>query len=863
MREGSDTTSDPVLTAARGPVGRSVATNVVAQQAAVAQIGQSALAADSLDQLLSEACVLVSRVLDTELVSVLELLPGALSLKLVAGLGWRRGLVGELVVGANSESQAGYTLTTGGPVIVADLATEDRFTVTSSLVEHGAVSGMSVRIGGPDKPFGAMSVFTARRGHFSREDAHFLQSVANVLAAAVGRMRIEAELRASRDQLAAIVSTTDEGVTVTGGGKLLFANDTAAHLTGFENAEEFLAAGPGVVARYDLYDEDGQPMSVDALPGRRAMMGEDKPQAVVGFRIHATGEMRWSMVRGTAVRDANGEISHVINTFREVTDERWARESRTFIADAVAVLSSTLDANEAARRLATLSVPRLADYCTVHLLSEDGDIVNVALTHSDPARLDIALRLQQIRPVMRDAPTGVARVIREGTPEIQQVTPEILDAAAETLTGEELDLVKRLEMSWYLAVPLMGRHGAIGALSLVMADSNRILGDRDLALAEELGVRAGIALENARLYQTSDDRRAQLDAVLGALDEAVLVFNGDGDLRLANEAAERMLGAPVPMDISALRARFSLDDGNIDGGGAGGGSVLGSGQFDAEPAASEPLEVRLDSGDRWLEMRRYRAARSAADTSEMRSPTVVVLRDVTAARAARAARDAFMGVLSHELRTPITTIYGGSELLERELDPERRKEVMSDIRAESERLARLVEDLLVMTRIERDMVESGDEPILIQRLLPPIVNSFLARWPEAKVRVKLDERLPAVRGDPTYVEQIVRNLLTNALRYGRGTELGVELVSEEADGVVVVRVLDSGPGFTEGEASQLFDLFYRTQSGRSVPGGAGIGLFVCRHLVEAMGGRIWARPRPEGGAEFGFSVPIMETDLAG
>jgi len=704
---------------------------------------------------------------------------------------------------------------------------------------------MSVRIGEPDKPYGALVAFSDRPGRFSGDDVNFLQAVANVLAAAAVRFRAEAELRASRDQLAAIVSTIDEGITVATRQGLSFANDAAARLTGYSSADELLNASGSVLGRFDLFDDEGRPMSVDALPGRRAMAGEENPQAVVGFRIHATGDLRWSLVRATAVRDPRGEVSHVINTFREITDERLAGESRSFMAEAVAVLSSTLDAEEAARRLASLAVPRLADYCTVHLRAPDGTIASVALAHSDPARLKIAAELQKSRPVDPDAPTGVARVIRDGIPEMFEITPMLIEAAAATLTREELDLVNRLEMHWYLCVPLAGRQGTIGALSLVTAESGRVLGSRDLELAEELGARAGIALENALLYQTADDRRAQIDAVLGALGEAVLVFDSDGALQLSNSAAEDMFGGRVPANDAELRTRV---------GARGDDQVSGR---DIEP---ETVEFQLDESSQWVAMDRYRAAHGG-DTGDASGPMVVVLRDVTAARTARAARDAFLGILSHELRTPITTIYGGSELLGRGLAEDRREEIMSDIRVESERLARLVEDLLVMTRVERGSVEISDEPILIQRLLPAVVHSFNGQRPEVEVTLNLSERLSAVRGDPTYVEQVVRNLLTNAVRYGRATEKGVEITAEEDGAEVVVRVLDRGQGLGDGDPEKLFELFHRSEAARAVPGGAGIGLFVCRHLIEAMGGRSWAMARKGGGAEFGFTLIVVESDF--
>jgi PAS domain S-box-containing protein len=833
------------------PLGRSTIEQLVAQQAALAHIGQRALTEHSLQVLFGDACALVAKVLETELVALLQVTSDEGELRLIEGVGWRPGIVGELVVGYIGNTQSGYTIATGGPVIVSDLRKETRFKIWPAVLEHGARAGMSVRIGDAESPFGALSAYTARLGRFTRDDANFLQAVANVLAAAVERERIESALRSSHDQLAAIVSNIDEGITVLTPDGLFFANDAAAHLSGFKSAAEMTATPTGeILGRFEMFGEDGQPLTNDQLPSRRALAGEQRPEAVIGFRVKATGDERWSAVRGSAVHDADGRLTHVITTFRDITVERWSNQMRQLMVDAVAAMSGTLDIAEAARRLADLCVPQLADYCTVDLLESDGRVSPVALAHADPARLKVALRARQLRPVMADAPTGPGRVIREGTPEMGEITTQMIEAAG--LPDEDFKLLRQLGLRSYLCVPLVGRHGPIGALSLVMADSGRRLGERELGLAAELGLRAGIALENAQLYKAANDRRAQLDAILAALAEAVIVFDGSGRLRLGNRAAAGIFEGALPATLGELWQRLTPVPG---------------GPRPEQSGAEEGVEVSADGGSRWFELRRYGATTDGAPGAPagvggvgVSAPTVVVLRDVTHARAARAARDAFLGVLSHELRTPITTIYGGSELLERGLSRGRAKEVISDIRAESERLARLVEDLLVMTRVERGAVEIGAEPVLLQHLLAKVIAGSAGRWGGARISLEVGDRLPAVSGDSTYIEQIVRNLLTNALRYGRGHERGLEVRAAEENGFVEVRVLDHGDGLGGEDPEKLFDLFYRSASARVIPGGAGIGLFVSRHLAEAMGGRIWAHERPDGGAEFGFALPVMEAD---
>jgi GAF domain-containing protein len=235
-------------------------------------------------------------------------------------------------------------------------------------------------------------------------------------------------------------------------------------------------------------------------------------------------------------------------------------------------------------------------------------------------------------------------------------------------------------------------------------------------------------------------------------------------------------------------------------------------------------------------------------------------------REAQRRREAFIGVMSHELRTPITTIYAGTKFLARSgrgaARREAAREVLADVQAESERLYRLVEDLLVITKVERGRVEPAGEPLLLQRLLPRMAAAEQASSEGLHVEVDVPESLPTVRGEETYVEQVVRNFLSNARKYSpRGGT--VRVTGEATETEVIVRVLDEGPGFPAEEGERLFELFYRSPTTAEKASGAGIGLFVSRQLVEAMGGRAWARPGPKRGAEFGFALPrLPEDDLA-
>ncbi|MEP7360301.1 MAG: GAF domain-containing protein, partial [Chloroflexota bacterium] len=459
------------------PLARSTPEQLVAQQATLAHIGQQALSERSLPVLFADACVLVSNVLDTELVALLELSADGDTLHLVEGVGWKPGVVGELNVYSIENTQSGYTIATGGPVIVPDLAGEKRFKVWPAVAEHGAKAGMSVRIGSAEKPFGALSAYTKRLGRFTRDEANFMQAVANVIGAAVERDQIDNQLRESRDQLAAIVANIDEGITVITPHGMLFANDEAARLSGFADAAEMLATPlPEIIDRFEMSDEDGKAVDPSELPSRRAMLGEEPPEEILGFRVKARDEERWSSVKSAPIRDTNGRVTHVITTFRDITDERWASQARQFMVDATTAMAGTLDIVEAANRLADLAVPLLADYCTVDLLEPDGSVASVALAHADPEREPLVVEARAAQHVSTEAPGGPGRVIREGTPELVQLTREMIDAS--NPTEQQLRLLNALELRSYLSVPLVGRHGPIGALTLLMAQSGRDLGPR-------------------------------------------------------------------------------------------------------------------------------------------------------------------------------------------------------------------------------------------------------------------------------------------------------------------------------------------------------------------------------------------------
>jgi PAS domain S-box-containing protein len=232
--------------------------------------------------------------------------------------------------------------------------------------------------------------------------------------------------------------------------------------------------------------------------------------------------------------------------------------------------------------------------------------------------------------------------------------------------------------------------------------------------------------------------------------------------------------------------------------------------------------------------------------------------DITDRKDAESFREALISVLSHELRTPVTSIFGASKVLLRgDLGEGTREELLRDVETESERLRRLIDDLLILAKAEQGPVQFGEEPVLVQHLVPRVVADIARRWPATRFEVAVGD-LPVAVGDEALVEQVVHNLLSNAAKYA-GSDGPIRVEADAREGWVRITVLDEGPGINPSEADQLFDLFYRSGSTSRSVSGSGIGLFVVRRLVESMGGRVWACPRSDGrrGAEFGFRLRAL------
>ncbi len=291
--------------------------------------------------------------------------------------------------------------------------------------------------------------------------------------------------------------------------------------------------------------------------------------------------------------------------------------------------------------------------------------------------------------------------------------------------------------------------------------------DRDVmivAIGHDIHERVQAQVRLQRVAQAEHARAAELNAVIQAMGESVVVCSADGSITLSNPAADDLF--PDVEERSYAEILAQLDDPAHTAPSLG---IRGG-----------PVQIQTrDDPDRWIELATYPVAGTLGISMES-DETIVVMRDVTEARRRELVRETFVGVLSHELRTPITTIYGGAKLLAREdstLDDKTRREILADIHHEAERLQRLVEDIVALNRFGESPGEIVWEPVLLQRLIPRVVRSEEGRWPGIRFEERLADDIATVSADPTYVEQVLRNLLSNAAKYG-GSGSTVTIVVE-------------------------------------------------------------------------------------
>jgi PAS domain S-box-containing protein len=245
------------------------------------------------------------------------------------------------------------------------------------------------------------------------------------------------------------------------------------------------------------------------------------------------------------------------------------------------------------------------------------------------------------------------------------------------------------------------------------------------------------------------------------------------------------------------------------------------------------------------------------DVTDRREAEDALIANAEALRGSNAVKDEFLGLVSHELRTPVTTIFGNAQILRDRGDavPDAdRRSMIGDIAEDSERLLGIIENLLLLTRLGSGS-KPEVEPQVLNHVLRRAVDTFTRRHEGRRVTYLGIASQLIVEADEPNISAVVDNLLSNADKYSpAGADIDVVLQAKGREAQVLV--LDRGIGLGDEEAAGLFAPFYRSEAAKRQANGIGVGLAVCKRIIDSHGGRIWAAPRSGGGSEFGFALPL-------
>ena len=444
---------------------------------------------------------------------------------------------------------------------------------------------------------------------------------------------------------------------------------------------------------------------------------------------------------------------------------------------------------------------------------------------------------------------GIDAAIGARTPSSAWLSGDVYQSRApvaiEDASGDDrllaADPVLAAGYSAFLGVPLAGPEGAIHGVLAVYTRRARAWRPEETDALLALAANTSAALSNAELYSRVLLEKERSLAILANVADGIVAVDRDGEVVLWNAAAETITGVPAEEALGRMPAQV----------------LQRTLESDREDAGTEPRLVSIvrGGGEVWLSL----------SEAVMRDPLgavagrIFAFRDISADRMIEQVKSDFVAAVSHELRTPLTSIYGFAETLLRQdvlFGEEERRTFLGYIASESGRLTEIVDQLLNVARLDVGDLQVEPQPIDVGSLVSEVVATVEESAVNGRtLEIDLPSEPLAAEADRDKLRQVFNILVDNALRYSpQGAR--VTVVARRGEGTVEVRVVDEGIGIPAGEQERIFRKFYRAEStARDGGGGTGLGLFIAKELVTAMGGRIWVESSEGEGSKFAFELP--------
>jgi len=398
----------------------------------------------------------------------------------------------------------------------------------------------------------------------------------------------------------------------------------------------------------------------------------------------------------------------------------------------------------------------------------------------------------------------------------------------------------------------LATHGEVIGVIFIFRNYPDLFTQNDRILLQSFADQAAIAVFNAQLYGQVSYEKQRLDALLDSAADGILILNADLSIERVNDAFERIYGK-----THAELANLPHDE-IIRWAGEPQGATLNESIANGWPLTSNAtLYVEGD-----LERNSHAPLPVGVTYAPLLSPegrlrnVIVSVRDITHFRTADEMKATFISIVSHELRTPVALIKGYASTLRRD-DARWDRATISDslavIEEEADRLSKMVDDLLDASRLQAGGLSLNRADVSLATLAARVAERFMTQSNKHTIVTDFPDKFPIILADETRVEQVLSNLVSNALKYAPKGEIRITGTAHSEQ--VVVCVSDEGPGIEAKDLPHIFDRFYRSTKAVKQTKGAGLGLYLARAIVEAHGERIWADPKPDHGARICFSLP--------
>lgn len=397
----------------------------------------------------------------------------------------------------------------------------------------------------------------------------------------------------------------------------------------------------------------------------------------------------------------------------------------------------------------------------------------------------------------------------------------------------------------------LAAHGQVIGVIFIFRNYPDLFTHNDRILLQSFADQAAVAVYNAQLYGQVSYEKRRMDALLDSAADGILILNADHSVERCNTAFEKIINQKRDQIVGKNHDEIIQWAGEPQGttledAESGGWPLTPNATLYVEGDLKRPLPPPLAVGVTYAPL--------LSEEGKLRN-IIVSVRDITHFRAAEEIKSTFISIVSHELRTPVALIKGYASTLRRD-DAKWDKAVIRDslsvIEEEADHLSRMIDDLLDASRLQAGGLSLNRADVSLPELAGRIVQRFSTQSREHTILADFPKRFPIIVADETRLEQVLANLVSNAMKYAPKGEIRISgSVRPEQ---VVICVSDEGPGIDAKDLPHIFDRFYRSTDAVKQTKGAGLGLYLARAIVEAHGGRIWA-DQPDSGARICFSLP--------